>query len=225
MLKGQPCTTNSDCNAGEICQAQSNETCDSIHRLVDMASRHVSADWPPVVHVGDCSVVPRATWDVRAVKVSNSTESDALGVATVPAPAPNQWADCVGPLGPYCTGNSEPCGDNACPEFDTCEGLLCTDGLTPCGDDACLPGESCIVQWSPPDGTTNFVDLQAATFAFKQNPALTIPAIQWLDMHGAAFGSPVVDPPNHVVNVFDIQQITFAFTGRPYLFSDPILCP
>ena len=208
VLKGQPCTTASDCNAGEVCQAQSNETCDSIHRLiVNMSSAHFGDDWAEVVHVGDCRIVPRATYAIRST-LDGAIFSSAISVSTIDRPNPNYWADCVATLNSFCDA------DTRTPPCDPLDPLACG------GDPA-----ACVREWPPPDGTTNFVDLQAATFAFQQNPALSIPAVQWMDVHGDTFGSAVVDPPNHVINVFDIQLITFAFQGKPYLFADPVLCP
>ena len=175
----------------------------NVHLVVSEAYRKVSTAWPPVVHLADCEVVPVAAYGIRAVHVDTGGHSDELVVSTIDAPAPSYWADGVGPLGDYCTGDWTPC------EVD--------------GD--CVSPETCLEQWPPPDRYTNFQDVVATVFAFQQIPGLTLPEIMWVDMHGDAGGSAPVDPPNYVANFADISFIVLAFQGRPYPFSDPAGCP
>ena len=141
---------------------------------------------------------------MRAVNVDTGCESDELLISTIARPGTNYWADGVGLLGDYCTGNW----------------ASCSNGV---GD--CPPGESCIQQWGPPDGATNFDDVSATVFLFQSAPGLTVPHVTWVDMHGNDGGDATVDPPNYVANFADIQFIVLAFQGRSYPFDDPADCP
>ena len=49
----------------------------------------------PVVHAGDCEVVPVATYEIRAT-VDGVILSSPFEVATIHLPEPKWWADCVG---------------------------------------------------------------------------------------------------------------------------------
>ena len=176
-----------------------------VHLLVTEAYRKISDDWPAVVHVGDCEIVPRATYGIRSVQTDTGRESnDEFLASTIARPAPNYWADAVGSLRDCCTGNWAEC---------------------PNGDADCPAGESCIPQWSPPDGFTNFADITAAVFAFQQAPGLVLPQVIWVDIHGDGRGNAEVDPPNYTVNFSDIAFMVLAFQGRPYPFGDPGECP
>ena len=177
-----------------------------VHLLVGEPYRQedLGSAWGPVVHVADCEIVPRAVYGVRAVNVDTGLESAELEVATIARPGNNYWADAVGLLGQYCTGNWAECPD---------------------GDSDCPPGESCLEQWAPPDRVVNFNDVTAAVFAFSQVPGMTLPDIMAVDMHGNEAGDANVDPPNFVSNFADIGFIVLAFQGRPYPFSDPADCP
>ena len=175
-----------------------------VHLLVTEPYRKVSDAWPTVLFVGDCEIVPRASYVIRAVQVNTGHESDEFVVNTTARPGPNYWADAVGPLGEYCTGNWAEC---------------------PNGDSDCPSGESCIRQWPPADGFTNFSDITAAVFAFQQAPGLAVPEVMWVDIHGDGGGDAKVDPPNYVVNFSDIGFMVLAFQGRPYPFQDPGECP
>ena len=66
-----------------------------IARLVD--APFYSNAWPAIVHVGDCPVVPAATYEVTAT-MDEQYFSTPLEVGTVARPAPKYWADCVGIL-------------------------------------------------------------------------------------------------------------------------------
>jgi len=179
-----------------------------VHLLVSEPFRKVSADWPAVVHVGDCEVVPQATYAIRAVNTGTGDTSGKLLVSTIDRPGPRYWADGVGSLAEYCTGSLAPCGGE--------------------GDPPCAAGEACIQQWPPPDGVTNFDDVTAALFAFQQAPGLTLPATMWVDLHGngsGGEGGESFDPPNAVVNFSDMSFMVLAFQGRPYPFHDPADCP
>ena len=222
---GSPCITAPvDCPPGETCEL-TGEACindqggsvgtiwwvgpesplgNGVHLMVSEPYRRedLGAGWGAVVQVADCEVVPRAVYGVRAVHVGTGAESAELEVATAPKPD-YYWADAVGELDESCTGNWAACtGDGDCPS-----------------------GETCIEQWSPPDGVANFTDITAAVFAFQQKPGLTLPEVAWVDLHGNDGGAATYDPPNYVVNFADIGFIVRAFQGRPYPFSDPGDCP
>ena len=175
-----------------------------VHLLVTEPYRKVSAAWPATVHVSDCEIVPLATYGVRTydLDLGLGAESAELKVATIGKPNV-WWADCVGPLGDYCTGNWASCS----------------------GDGDCPSGEACMEQWGPPDGITNFQEVTAAVFAFQQTPGLTVPEITWVDLHGNDGGDANVDPPNYTVNFADISQIIAAYQGWPYPYRNPADCP
>jgi len=227
-VSGAPCISSQDCQpttqscdpTGEVClndlSASAGMTWwvgpdsplgNAVHLLVSETYRVVASDWPAVVHLGDCEVVPRATYGVRAVDVATGAESAQLAVSTAGRPGANYWADCVGPLDQYCTGNWAPC---------------------PNGDADCPLGETCLWQWGLPDLSTNFDDVTALIFLFQSTPGKTVPEVPWVDIHGNDSGLPGsenFDPPNYVANFSDVQFIVLAFQGRPYPFDDPADCP
>ena len=51
--------------------------------------------WPSLVHVGDCGIVPVATYAIRTT-VNGVTFSDPFEVATIAEPVPKFWGDVVG---------------------------------------------------------------------------------------------------------------------------------
>lgn len=70
-------------------------------RVVDEANAHFSATWPPVVHVGDCEIVPAATYQLRGMlQGANSSVaanfSAPRSLNTVPEPFPKKWGDVAG---------------------------------------------------------------------------------------------------------------------------------
>ena len=64
-----------------------------IARLVD--APFYGDAWPAVVHLGDCPIVPAATYEVTAT-MDEAYFSAPLTIATIGQPAPKYWADCVG---------------------------------------------------------------------------------------------------------------------------------
>ena len=224
-VTGEPCLAASDCQVpGQSCEP-TGQSCindlsasvgktwwigpdspegNGVHLLVSEPFRQVSTSWPAVIQVGDCEIVPNATYGVRAANTATGALSDELSLATIARPGANYWADGVGPLGDYCTGTWAPC---------------------PNGVPDCPSGESCNPQWSPPDGATNFDDVTATVFLFQSAPGRTVPDVTWVDMHGDDGGDAMVDPPNYIANFADIQFIVLAFQGRPYPFLDPADCP
>ena len=172
-----------------------------VHLLVTEPHREVSAAWPNPVIVADCEIVPVATYEIRAVNVAAELESEGFEISTIALPETGYWADAVGPLGDYCTGN-----------WATC---------TVDGD--CPPGEACIEQWPPPDGFINFHDINAAVFTFSGLPEVTATDVPNIDLHGGT--NPSEDPPNYLVNFNDIGLMVQAFSGYPYPYSDPGDCP
>jgi len=184
----------------------------AIHLLVSEPFRKVSPNWGDVVHVGDCEIVPIATYGVRAVNVDTGFVSAELAVHTARRPANGifaWWADVVGPLRSYCDGDLR----NA-----RCEP----------GDPPCPAGQACRPAWELPDGFTNFDDYLAVDWLFMRLPGTTLPEPTWVDLHGndsGQSGSQAFDPPNGVANHADMQQVVLAFMGRPYPFFDPADCP
>ncbi len=54
--------------------------------------------WPePIARVGDCRIVPAASYRIRAVVPTEPiSRSDPLSIDTTPSPYPKYWCDCVG---------------------------------------------------------------------------------------------------------------------------------
>ena len=159
----------------------------------------------PVIHLGDCRIVPVATYEISAT-FDELAFSEPLLVETIARPGTNFWADAVGTLTYFCDGDRR----NAVCDPENNE---------------CPLGQSCEPAWLPPDGVTNFNDVTAAVFAFQTVPGTVWPDITWVDLHGDDFGDANVDPPNYVVNFSDIQQIVLAFGGAAYPYSNPADCP
>ncbi len=66
-----------------------------ISRVVD--TPFYSGSWPAVVHLGDCEIVPVATYEIRSTW-DGVAFSPPLTIETIAQPAPKYWADCVGAL-------------------------------------------------------------------------------------------------------------------------------
>lgn len=183
-----------------------------VHLLVSEPFRKISTDWPEVVHVGDCEIVPIATFGVAAVDTSAGVISAELAVKTIGRPdaSASWWADVVGPLTRHCSGDlREPlCGG---PD-----------------DPACGGGQACSLVWGPPDGSLNFDDIVAILAVMAPNPKSTPAHMTWVDLHGNGSGLPgseKFDPPNYVANLSDVAFALRAFAGLPYPFYDPGDCP
>jgi len=224
-LEPVPCIWLSDCQlpVGQTCDL-TGDTCihdlpgsvglswwvgppdaNGVARLVSQPFAHFSSEWPALVHVGDCEVVPTARYSIRQT-IDGVDMSDALQVATTARPGGKYWGDGVGPLTYFCKGNSQ---------SPTCDPLT----------NDCPDEQLCLAAWPPPDGVTNFDDVLAALFLFESRPDDVLPHFTWVDMHGDDGSSATHAPPNGVANFADMQFIVFAFQGRPYPFADPASCP
>ena len=64
-----------------------------VARVVD--TEFYTDDWPAVVHLGDCPIVPVATYAVRGT-VTGHTFTDPAVIETIAEPTPKKWADVVG---------------------------------------------------------------------------------------------------------------------------------
>ncbi|MBI4717014.1 MAG: hypothetical protein HY763_04360 [Planctomycetes bacterium] len=68
--------------------------------LAPVVSAPVLRVWSePVVHVGDCAVVPVASYEVRTSEDGGSAFSAPLAVDTIAQPGPKFWGDTVGQFG------------------------------------------------------------------------------------------------------------------------------
>lgn len=67
---------------------------DAVSRV--SSSPYYSASWPSLVHVGDCRIVPRATYEMQAVTDAPVRVSAALSIDTAAKPGILPWADSVG---------------------------------------------------------------------------------------------------------------------------------
>jgi len=182
-----------------------------VHLLVSRPFRRIDdgGDWPDVVHVGDCEIVPLATYMVRAVDTVSDIESEGLMVRTILRPTVNVawWADTVGAQQMRCNG-------------DLRQAACTTTAI--CG------GAPCLAVWGEPDGFAGFDDVLAVLSAFQHKPSLAQAHFTWVDLHGDDSGTPgseQFDPPNFVANFSDVQQAVLGFQGRPYPYFDPARCP
>lgn len=69
--------------------------------IIDQA--FYTADWPDPVHVGDCEIVPVATYEVRGIILGFDEEnpdhfSPSREISTIPQPGAKFWADVAGEL-------------------------------------------------------------------------------------------------------------------------------
>jgi len=174
-----------------------------------IVAQRVDQYWTqPVVHIGDCEVVPCSEYEIRAIAAGASEDeadnfSEPLTIPTVAKPGTEYWADGVGPVQGLCNG----------------------DGVTACMSNAdCQTGDVCGV-WPGPDGSINFDDVGAAVKAFQCVPGTVWPHFTWVDIHGDDYGDAVYDPPNGATNFADIQFMLLAFQGNPYPFANPLDCP
>jgi hypothetical protein len=86
-------------------------------------------------------------------------------------------------------------------------------------------------QFTPPDGFTSVVDVQAYLIAYQGGA--TSPHTTWVDLHGAVVGSACASGdcvvPQQILNVGDLQTIKFAFLGQTYVetpgHENPGDCP
>ena len=62
-----------------------------------VAEPYFTGDWPEVVHVGDCRIVPAAVYEVRA-SGDGVMLTNALELPTITSPNGKYWCDCVGPF-------------------------------------------------------------------------------------------------------------------------------
>ena len=132
-----------------------------------------SDDWPPYVFIGDCQIVPVATFAIRPTPDGVSF-GDATVLATIAKPdhpLPKLWGDVVGEY----TGQ----------------------------------------EWTPPDGSVDFLDVVAIVHAFQARE----PVPHWTraDLDG--------EVPNAIINMTDVLRVLYAFMGMPYPFSEPAYCP
>ena len=101
---------------------------------------------------------PPAPYNIVAVNPASGAESTPLAVKTIDKPDV-YWADGLGAQGEFCTETWECCDEAIPPVNPACPGDTCAVG-------------TCIVQWPPPDGFTNFQEVNAATLTFAQIPGL-----------------------------------------------------
>ncbi len=183
-----------------------------VHLMVSESFRKVSTDWPAVVHVGDCEIVPLATYGIAAVDTDNGVISAERIVRTIDRPydSASWWADAVGALTRHCNGD------------------LREPGCGQPGDPLCPSGQPCSLVWGLPDGIVNFDDVNAVLAVLAPGPKSTAADLTWVDMHGNDSGNPLseqFDPPNYIANFSDVAAVLQGFAGRPYPFSDPGDCP
>lgn len=177
-----PCETSDDCIVGDTCVAvptvflnkwvdtpfdpscqnddgtPTGDPCegvDFVSRLVDEAVFRV---WPePLIHVGDCEVVPVSKYQVRTTH-DGVVFSDPIQLATIAKPEGKFWADLVGNALLRCSG----------------------DRVTPCTPKTvstdCPAGDVCGI-WTGPNGLVNVNDVNAFLKFFTGKPAPHMTAV------------------------------------------------
>lgn len=144
--------------------------------VAPVVSNPVYRAWPePVVHVGDCEIVPVAVYNIRST-VFGELFSEPLVVGTILKPVSASWADCVGPL---IEGSGWTAPDGAT-NFDDVTAAVMAFQRVPGsfwphvtavdlhGDD--LPPEQGGASASPPNRVVNFTDVQFIVLAFEGGP-------------------------------------------------------
>ena len=66
---------------------------DGLSRVV--STPHYSNDWPEVIHVGDCCIVPRSEYKISGT-LDNSSFGTGFVVETAEKPGDKMWGDIVG---------------------------------------------------------------------------------------------------------------------------------
>lgn len=66
----------------------------------------------------------------------------------------------------------------------------------------------------PPDGATNFVDIQFCVLGFQMSPSA--PPVSWLDIDP--------DAPTGIINLADAFRVVVAFQGGGYPYAGPVGC-
>ncbi|MEE9158506.1 MAG: hypothetical protein V3U60_09000 [Gammaproteobacteria bacterium] len=134
------------------------------------------------LHVGDCEVIPVASYEIRAcLPPDGAVCSEPLTIGTIAQPfvSPGfrgNYGDVAGPVDPF------------------------------------------MLQFTPPNGFTNVIDVSAYTLT-KQNygtPNRPQTHPTWVDLHGLGDGN----PPQYILNVSDLGQILKAFAGDAWT-DDP----
>ncbi|MBU0717048.1 MAG: hypothetical protein KJ749_02270 [Planctomycetes bacterium] len=119
-----------------------------------------SDSWPTVVHVGDCAVVPVATYEVRAT-IDGINFTEPLQVATILRPGVSAWGDVVGSL-----VASEWTGPNGVVNFDDVVAAVqfFTSATT------APPLTWVDIEPEVPDAILNFADIMQMVLAFQGEP-------------------------------------------------------
>ena len=193
-----------------------------------------SVTWPEIVQVGDCEIVPVATYRIRATG-DEVLFTNPLEVGTILRPGVRHCGETVdvgtGAMPPL-PGFTPP---NGVVSVTDVESLILTNqgqstrSAKHYSDDLTL---STIAQgtpqswadcvgameggaWTAPNGVVNMDDIMAAVQKFRS--VETAPHLTWVD----------IDPevPNAVLNMADIFQIVQGFKGAAYPFSAPADCP
>ena len=155
-----------------------------------------SSDWMAygTLHIGDCEVVPAATYAIH-------------------------HCDPMDPS--ICSGGGGSSGDEVCPEVLPVAPLLIPTQPAPFnapgarasyGDVAGPISPS--LQFNPPDGFVSVIDISAYLLTQQNWGTANLPQAHptWIDLHGLGYGS----PPQYILNVSDLSQIMFGYNGNPW---------
>lgn len=120
-----------------------------------------SDSWPSIVNLGDCEIVPAATFALRGTVEGTSVLSDPLELGTIVEPAPKKWADCVGAF----TGAAW-AGPNGVVNMD--DVMAAVQKFL---DDPTAPPLTWVdIDAEVPNAVLNFTDILQIVQGFKGNP-------------------------------------------------------
>ncbi|MBU0717258.1 MAG: agmatine deiminase family protein [Planctomycetes bacterium] len=116
--------------------------------------------WPTVIHLGDCAVVPVATFAISATP-DGSSFSNPLVVGTIARPSPQYWADCVGQM----AGGAWTV-PNGVVNFDDVTAAVQYFTSTPTAPHLTTVD----LEPQEPNAVLNFADIQQIVYAFQGDP-------------------------------------------------------
>jgi len=214
-----------DPNALSACNQGVDGSCEPTMWFVHLVDSPIFRAWTEeIIHITDCAIAPVASYEVRST-VDGIVFSEPLTIGTIEKPNVH-YADCVGPVSRTCSRDRELCTeDDDCeqsPEPQDCLGN-CTLDNEPCKvdadcDDATGP-QTCDEKFTPPDGFTSVLDVQA--YLIANRGGATAPHTTWVDIHGVVIGADCGGwadciVPQQVINVADLQIILHGFLGKTY---------
>ncbi|MBU0718000.1 MAG: hypothetical protein KJ749_07115 [Planctomycetes bacterium] len=130
---------------------------DDVSRVV--ATPFFSDSWPAVVRVGDCRIVPVATY--RIMSTNGVATSEPLDISTIARPGTQYWGDVAGSK-----LEGQWTAPNGVVNFDDVTAAVQTFVVAP----AAPPVEWVDIEPAVPNAILNFSDIQQIVYAFQGTP-------------------------------------------------------